>query len=87
MLRCLVPSWHKDLVFYCLAARMCGAKLAAQTAEAVPNNFLMAPPMRWQQFKRLGTNYDTILGCVSLKVWYEWVGTVTVSESHIKNDL
>jgi len=45
-----VPSCHKDLVFYCLAARMCGPKLAAQTAEAVPNNFLMAPLMRWQQF-------------------------------------
>lgn len=87
LLRCPVPSCHKDLVFYCLAARMCGPKLAAQTAEAVPNNFLMAPLMRWQQFKILGTNCDTVLGCVWLKVWYEWVGTVTVSESHLTNDL
>ena len=87
LLRCLVPSCHKDLVFYCLAARMCGPKLATQTAEAVPNNFLMAPLMRWQQFKILGTNCDTVLGCVWLKVWYEWVGTVTVSESHLTNDL
>jgi hypothetical protein len=29
---------------------MCGPKLAAQIAEAMPNNFLMAPLMRWQQF-------------------------------------
>ena len=45
-----VPPCHKDLVFYCLAARMCGPKLAAQTAEVVSNNFLMAPLMRWQHF-------------------------------------
>ena len=87
LLRCPVPSCHKDLVFYCLAARMCGPKLAAQTAEAVPNNFLMAPLMRCQHFQILGTNGDTVLGCVWLKVWYEWVGTVTVSESHLTNDL
>ena len=68
-LRCPVPSCHKDLVFDCLAAQMCGPKLAAQTAEAVPNNFLMAPLMRWQQFQILGTNYDTVLGCIWLKVW------------------
>ena len=85
LLRCLVPSCHKDLVFYCLAAWMCGPKLAAQTAEAVPNNFLMAPLMRWQQFKILGTNCDTVLGCVWLKVWYEWVRTLTVSQSHLTN--
>ena len=65
----------------------CVDKLAPQTAEAVPNNFLMAPLMRWQQFQILGTNCDTVLGCVWLKVWYEWVGTVTVSESHLTNDL
>ena len=47
LLRRPVPSCHKDLVFYCLAARMYGPKLAAQTAEAMPNNFLMAPLMRW----------------------------------------
>ena len=82
-----VPSCHKYLVFYCLAARMRGPNLATQTTEAVPNNFLMALLMRWQQFKIVGTNCDTVLGCVLLKVWYERVGTVTVSESHLTNDL
>ena len=65
----------------------CVDKLAPQTTEAVPNNFLMAPLMRWQHFQILGTKYDTVLGCVWLKVWYEWVGTVTVPESHLTNDL
>ena len=87
LLRCPVPSCHKDFLFYCLAAQMCGPKLAAQTAEAVPNNFLMALLIGWQQFKILGTNCDTVLGCVWLKVRYEWVGTMTMSASHLTNDL